>query len=100
MPRCNGNESVLSEEVIQQALDAIKSGEVRSVYAAEKRFGVGRAPLCRRLNGNQQSHARARKSQQLSTIPEEDFLVAWRCQLTVTGYPARHNVLKEMAEEI
>ena len=31
------------------------------------------------------------------TIPKEDVLVA---QLTVTGYPARHNVLKEMAGEI
>ena len=40
---------ILSEEVIQRALDAIKSGEVKSAYAAEKKFGVGRALLCRRL---------------------------------------------------
>ena len=52
------------------------------------------------FNGSQQSRAQARESQQLLTIPEEDVLVAWCRQLTVTGYPARHNVLREMAEEI
>ena len=86
--------------MIQQALDAIKSGKARSAYAAEKRFGVGRSLQCQQLNGSQQSHARASKSQQLLTIPEEDVLVAWYYQLTVTGYLARHNVLKIMAEKI
>ena len=100
MSHRKGNKSVLFEEVIQQALDAIRSGKVRSAYAAKKKFGVGRALLCRRLNGSQQSRAQARESQQLLTIPEGDFLVAWCRQLTVTRYPARHNVLKEMAEGI
>ena len=65
MSRYKGNKSVLSEEVIHQALDAIKLGEVRSAYAAEKKVGVRRALLCRRLNGSQQSCARAREIQEI-----------------------------------
>ena len=75
MSRCQGNKSVLSKAVIQQALDAIKSGEIRSAYAAEKKFGVGHALLCQQLNGSEQFGARARKSRQL-TILKEDVLVA------------------------
>ena len=70
MSHRKGNKSVLFEEVIQQALDAIRSGKVRSAYAAKKKFDVGRALLCRRLNGSQQSRAQAGESQQLLTIPE------------------------------
>ena len=80
MPRRKGNKGVRSEEVIQQASDAIKLGEVRSAYAAEKKFGV------RRLNCSQKSCARARESQQLLTIPKEDILVAWCHQLTVSHW--------------
>ncbi len=31
---------------------------------------------------------------------EEEALVRWCSQLTIAGYPARHNVLQNMAKEI
>jgi hypothetical protein len=42
----------------------------------------------------------ARQSQQLLSPVEESVLVKWICQLPCAGHPARHQLIKEMAEEI
>ena len=61
------------EDRITKAIDAIKKKEVKSAYAAEKRFGVSRSTLSRRLKGGL-SVAEGRESQQLFSIAEENTL--------------------------
>jgi hypothetical protein len=39
-------------------------------------------------------------NQQLLSPAEEKALVKWVKQLTIAGYPARHSILREMAEEV
>ena len=88
------------EALIQEALNAIMSGEIHSAYAAEKRFGISRVLLSRRLKDTQQTSAKAHETQQMLMHLEEEALVRWCSQLTIAGYPARHSVVREMAEEI
>lgn len=57
------------EEKTQKALDDIKSGVLKSAYAAEKEHGVSRVLLSRRLKGTQKSRAEAHKSEQLLSGP-------------------------------
>ena len=42
----------------------------------------------------------SRENQQLLTIPEEKALVEWIRRLTITGHPATHTFIREMAEEL
>ena len=41
------------KSLAQKAFDAIKSGEVYSAYAAEKKFRISRVLLSKRLKGTQ-----------------------------------------------
>ena len=81
------------ESLVLKALDAIKSGEVCSAYAAEKKFGVSRVLLSKRLKGTQLISSKAHEVQQMLTHLEVKVLVKWCSQLAVAGYPAQHNVL-------
>ena len=100
MPYRKGTKVKVSEDEIQKILSDIKSGHYSSCYAAQKATGIDRTVLSRWLNGTPQSRAQARHSQQQLTGPEEQALVQWCKQLKIAGYPVRHNVLREMAEEI
>ena len=42
----------------------------------------------------------SREGAQLLSIPEEKALVEWITRLTITGHPATHAFIREMAEEI
>ena len=46
------------------------------------------------------SCAEAREAQQKLTKVEEKVLAEWITRLTATGHPARHEFIREMAEEI
>jgi len=46
------------------------------------------------------SCAQAREAQQMLTKSEEKVLGKWITHLTATGHPARHQFIREMAEEI
>ncbi len=75
MPRPLQPKGPKTEENVQKALEVIRSGEVPSAYAAEKKFGVSRVVLCRRLAGKQQAHTKAHEQKQMLTHFEEEALV-------------------------
>lgn len=100
MTRQQGLKRKATEAEIQEALEAIRDGTVKNANAAEKKYGVKRSTLSRRLNGKTQNRTIAHEAQQLLTSSEETALVQWLTQLTIAGYPARHNVLREMAEQL
>ena len=100
MTRQKALKRACTEEDVQKALDDIKSGVFKSAYAAEKGTGISRVLLSRRLKGTQKSRAEAHENEQLLTRLEEEALVKWTSALTIAGYPARHHILREMAEEI
>ncbi len=63
MPRPPQPKGPKTEETVQRALETIRSGEVPSAYAAEKKFGVSRVVLCWRLAEKQQSHTKAHEQE-------------------------------------
>ena len=46
------------------------------------------------------SRVEARQTQQKLTKPDEKVLVKWITHLTATGHPARHEFIRDIAEEI
>jgi hypothetical protein len=100
MPAVRTPKNRISEEEIQEALKAIQDGTVKSAYEAEKKFGVPSSTLTRRMNGTTQPIQLAHEADQLFSRQEE-LVMENRCKhLTRAGYPARHNFLKEMGEDI
>ena len=99
MPRHRKPESVEEEERLAIAMAGYRSGEWKSVYLAAKEMKVSKDTLGRRLLGKK-SRAEAREAQQKLTKAEEKVLAEWITRLTVTGHPARHEFIREMAEEI
>ena len=87
------------EARVQQALKGIQDGTYRSAYHAAQELKLSTSTLSDRLRGRE-SRADARSNQQNLTPPEEHALLKWVTQLTITGYPAKHSMLREMAEEI
>ena len=76
------------ESLVQKALDAIKS-EVCNAYAAEKKFGISRVLLSKRLKDTQLTSSKAHGVQQMLTHLEEEVLVKWCSHVTgsqVLGY--------------
>jgi Tc5 transposase-like DNA-binding protein len=88
-----------SEARIQEALQALENKDFNTLYAAAKHYDVSRATLTRRASGSK-SRAQGQESAQLLSMAEEKALVKWISQLSSTGKPVRHALVKEMAEEI
>jgi DDE superfamily endonuclease/Tc5 transposase DNA-binding domain/helix-turn-helix, Psq domain len=88
-----------TEARINQAVEAYNNGDFKSILATAQHFEVNRNTLTRRVSGHP-SRVQARQSQQLLSPVEESVLVKWICQLSCAGHPARHQLIKEMAEEI
>ena len=84
---------------IDKAIVAIHNKQFKYVKAAAAHFEVDRKTLERRLKGGQ-THAQGHESTQLLSKAEEDALYLWCKRLTAGGYPASHQVVKEMAMEI
>jgi hypothetical protein len=99
MPCQRKAEALEVEQRLAIALAGLQSGEWTTVYKAAKDMKVSKDTLGRRWRGNK-SHAEARESQQKLTKAEEKVLADWITQLTATGHPARHDFIREMAEEI
>lgn len=55
--------------------------------------------LTRRVLGGY-SRVQAQQNQQLFSIVEESTLFKWICQFSSMGRPIRHQLIKELAEEI
>ena len=88
-----------SEAKMQEALNGLSSGLYKTPYKAHKALGISKSTLLRRINGGK-SRAEARQAQQLLSKAQEKALAEWISQLTATGHPARHEFIREMAEEI
>ena len=87
------------EEGIQAAINVLKSGTCKSAREASRRFNVPHSTLTHRLSGHVQKNL-SHKCDQNLTHAEEKELVRWITKLTQTGYPPRHRIVHEMAEEI
>jgi hypothetical protein len=84
---------------ISQAVSAIQNGKFKTPYAAAKFFKVDRNTLTRRINGRR-DHTQGHEQAQLLSSAEEDTLRLWIRRLTIGGYPASHQLIKEMVLEI
>ena len=87
------------EALVLKALDGIANGKWSSATQAASALGISKDTVSRRLSGGK-SVAESRENSQLLTIPEEKALVEWITRLTMTGHPATHAFIREMAEEI
>lgn len=82
-----------------EALAGLKSKRWKTVYEAAKHTNVPRESLRQRWQGRM-SRVEAREKQQKLTKAEEKVLANWITRLTATGHPARHDFIRDMAEEI
>ena len=99
MPRQRKLKAIEHEEKIARALAGLKSGEWATLYQAARETGASRHTVVRRCAGGK-SRSDARETQQKLTAAEEKVLADWITHLTATGHPARHDFIREMAEEI
>lgn len=97
-PETNALTLTLNEKV-KRALRGLASKRWKTPYAAAKALGMSRDTLKRRMNGIK-SRAEALEVQQMLTKSEEKVLAQWITHLTATEHPARHQFIREMAEEI
>ena len=87
------------ESRIQEGLNGLKNGRFQSVRHAARELNISRGTLQHRFNGRV-SRSISHSEAQALTSAEEDELVRWITQLTITGYPPRHDTLWSMAETI
>src|SRR5204863_2388084 len=99
MPRKRSAHILEIEAQIDKAVEALKSGEAKSPYAAAKLYGLHLRTLTRHLNGGL-SHSQSHEEAQLLSITEEDALALWCRRVSAGGYPVRHQLIREMAWEI
>lgn len=88
-----------AEAKLSEALEGIASGKYATQYQAAKALGLSTSTLARRFRGGK-SRIDAREYQQALTGAEEKALEGWITRLTSTGHPARHDFVRDMAEEI
>jgi hypothetical protein len=84
---------------IQKAILAIKSNQYKSIYAAAKALKLSEATLRCRVNGRH-TRIEARQHQQLLSKNQEQTLLKWIKELTVSGYAPTHRILREVADEV
>jgi DNA-binding MarR family transcriptional regulator len=92
--RVQENEARMAEAII-----AYQNRQFTSLKAIAEHFQVDRMTLTRRVSGGH-SRVQARQNQQLLSVVEESTLVKWICQFSSMGRPIRHQLIKELVEEI
>jgi len=85
---------------VQEALAGVASGKWKTPYAAAQALNIPWRNLYNRVKSGGKSRSEARVAQQSLTAAEERELVKWIRSLTVSGTPAQHSIVKEMAEVI
>jgi hypothetical protein len=81
------------------ALEALESGQIRSIREAARQFSVPRSTLAHRRNGRP-ARRTAHTSQQACTEEEEQALIKWIQHWSSQGFPIRHDMLRAMAEHL
>jgi len=99
MARKRKPETLDREKNMAIALMGLRNGRWKSVGKAARDMNVPQESLRRQWKGGM-SRVEAREKQQKLTKPEEKVLANWITRLTATGHPARHEFIREMAEEI
>jgi DDE superfamily endonuclease/Tc5 transposase DNA-binding domain len=99
MVRRRSENAAKREALIQEALTGLTDGVYTSAYQAAKALGLNPKTLRNRVAGGR-SVQEAKETCQLLSEGEEKALARWITRLTATGYPPRHDLLREMAEEI
>ena len=84
---------------LSEAVKDVKSGKYKSSYEAAKVLGLNRDTLTRRVKGGN-CRTQARHAQQKLSYDQENTLLKWIKQLTISGYSPGHLLVKEMTEEI
>jgi Tc5 transposase DNA-binding domain len=84
---------------VTQAVLGVKSGLYKSSYEAAKVLGLPRNTITRRVNGGL-TRSQARQKQQILSSAQENVLLKWIKELTISGYSPEHRLLKEIAEEL
>ena len=82
-----------------EAIEAYNNRQFTSLKAVAEHFEVSRSILTHWVSGHH-SRVQARQNQQLLSAVEESTLVKWICQFPSIGRPIRHQLIKELAEEI
>jgi hypothetical protein len=84
---------------VNEAVLGVQSGLYKSSYEAAKQLGVPKNTVTRRVNGGL-SRSQARQQQQKLSCAQENVLLKWIKELTISGYSPGHRLLKEIAEEL
>jgi len=84
------------EDAIANAINAIRDGQVRSVRAAARAYGIPRSTLQDRLHGAT-DHSMASETTQKLTSEQEKCLVEWIKELETHEKAPSHTMVREMA---
>ena len=79
---------------IDKALLEVQSGKCRSAYEAEKILGLPKSSVTCRASGGL-TRSQARQQQQKLSYAQENVLLKWIKELTISGYSTGHRLLKE-----
>ena len=96
--RIIANALELDTKLTEAALE-VQQGLYKSSYAAAKALGLNKVSVLKRVNGGL-SRSQARQQQQKLSYEQENVLLKWIKQLTISGYSPGHRLLKEIAEEL
>ena len=87
------------EKSIRLAMAAYAAGKYKSILSAAKAYNIAESTLCQCIHGGK-SVADGNVNCQSLTPAEENILIKWIKQLTVTEYFPRHVIVQELAEEL
>ena len=85
---------------MQEALLGIANKKWNSIYAAANALKIPQSTLYDRSQEGAKSRSEAQTDQQCLTPAEECELAKWIRRLMISGTPAQHLIVKEMAETI
>ena len=99
MPQHNATITLLKEESIKQALEAIDQGHFKSIRRAAEHFRVPRSTLQTRINGTAARQDCIPHNRALTPI-EEEVLLEKVLDLDSRGFSPNHATIPEMASSI
>jgi hypothetical protein len=88
------NELLLSEAIL-----GVQTGKYKSANQAAITLKVSQRTVLRRINRGL-TRAQARQQQQLLSKNQEQTLLKWIKELTISGYAPTHRILREVADEV
>ncbi len=87
------------ERNIEQAIEALRNGDFKSLRAAGRAYGVPETTLRDRLKGST-NRVIAHQHQQKLTPLQEDFLADWILEEAARGQPPSHARARDMANRV